>query len=74
MNTVQPYSNEPLAESLNAFLRCLEGKNRSELTRKAYHTDLLQFFIWLKENNSFATSPEKFQGRRDRIPNSLCPP
>lgn len=59
MDTVQPYSKEPLAESLNAFLRSLEGKNRSEATRKAYHTDLLQFFIWLKENNSYATSPDK---------------
>lgn len=59
MDTVQLYSKGPLAESLNAFLRSLEGKNRSELTRKAYHTDMLQFFIWLKENNSYATSPDK---------------
>lgn len=59
MGTVQPYSKEPLAESLIAFLRSLEGKNRSEATRRAYHTDLLQFFIWLKENNSYATSPDK---------------
>jgi integrase/recombinase XerD len=59
MDTVQLYSRGPLAETLNAFLRSLEGKNRSELTRRAYHTDLLQFFIWLKENNSYATSPDK---------------
>src|SRR5256714_4240347 len=50
---------EPLADSMFAFLRSLEGKNRSELTRKAYQTDLLQFFIWLKENNVAATSPER---------------
>src|SRR6476646_6515675 len=59
MDTVQLCSKGPLAESLNAFLRSLEGKNRSELTRKAYHTDLLQFLIWLKENNVAATGPER---------------
>ena len=59
MDTVHLYNKGPLAESLNAFLRSLEGKNRSEATIKDYHTDLLQFFIWLKENNRYATSPDK---------------
>src|SRR5438046_7339514 len=59
MDTTALHSKEPIVESIAAFLRSLEGKNRSEATRKAYHTDLLQFFIWLKENNSYATSPEK---------------
>ena len=40
MDTVQLYSKGPLAESLNAFLRSLEGKNHSELTRKVYHQKL----------------------------------
>lgn len=51
MDTTAICSNEPLAESLSAFLRSLEGKNRSEATRQAYHTDLLQFFIWLKDSD-----------------------
>lgn len=59
MDTNLIAGKEPLADSMVAFVRSLEGKNRSELTRKAYHTDLLQFFIWLKENNVAATSPER---------------
>jgi len=59
MNTNLIPGKDPLADSMAAFMRSLEGKNRSELTRKAYHTDLLQFFIWLKENNVVATSPER---------------
>src|SRR5690242_9811063 len=59
METTQIHSKGALAESLSAFLRSLEGKNRSEATRQAYHTDLLQFFIWLKENNVAATGPDK---------------
>lgn len=59
MDTIQIHSKGPLADSVSAFLRSLEGKNRSEATSKAYHTDLLQFFIWLKENNVAATGPDK---------------
>jgi integrase/recombinase XerC len=59
MEMTEIHSKGLLAESLSAFLRSLEGKNRSEATRQAYHTDLLQFFIWLKENNVAATGPDK---------------
>src|SRR5881398_782225 len=59
MDTTQLHGKEPIVDSIAAFLRALEGKNRSEATRHAYHTDLLQFFIWLKENNSYATSPDR---------------
>lgn len=59
MDTTMIHSKGALADSLTALLRSLEGKNRSEATRHAYHTDLLQFFIWLKENNVAATGPDK---------------
>lgn len=47
-----------MEESLAAFLRSLESKNRSAATIKAYRTDILQFLIWLKENNLAAESPQ----------------
>jgi integrase/recombinase XerC len=50
-----------LEESLKAFLRSLEGKNRSEATLKAYRIDIYQFIIWLKENNLAATSPDRIE-------------
>ncbi len=54
-------ANTAMHESLNAFLRSLEGKNRSEATVKAYRTDLLQFFVWLQDNNIAATAPERIE-------------
>ena len=54
-------ANTAMQESLNAFLRSLEGKNRSEATVKAYRTDLLQFFVWLQDNNIAATAPERIE-------------
>lgn len=45
--------------SIQAFLRSLDGKNRSQATVRAYHTDLLQFHIYLQEHNVAATSPSK---------------
>lgn len=35
----------------------LEGKNRSEATRRAYTTDISQFISWLHENNIVAKNP-----------------
>lgn len=35
-----------MEESLSAFMRSLESKNRSAATIKAYRTDILQFLIW----------------------------
>jgi integrase/recombinase XerC len=46
-----------LEGSLNAFLHSLEAGNKSPATLKAYRTDVLQFVIWLKENNLAACSP-----------------
>ena len=43
------------ADALAAFLRALDGKNRSPLTRSAYRTDLRQFFAWLAENTHAPT-------------------
>jgi len=37
-------------KALDAFLRVLEGKNRSPLTVRAYRTDVGQFIDWLSEN------------------------
>lgn len=45
--------------SVTAFLRSLEGENKSPATIKAYQTDLLQFHIYLQEHNVYATSPTK---------------
>lgn len=37
-------------EALSAFLRALEGRNRSPLTIRAYKTDVGQFVAWLGQN------------------------
>jgi len=50
-----------LEESLKAFLRSLEGKNRIEATLKVYRIDIYQFIIWLKENNLAATTPDRIE-------------
>ncbi|MAG35314.1 MAG: hypothetical protein CL878_03570 [Dehalococcoidia bacterium] len=42
-------------DTLAAFLRALDGKNRSPLTRSAYRTDLRQFFAWLAHNTHAPT-------------------
>ena len=42
-------------------MRSLEAKNRSQATISAYRTDLLQFVIWLMENNYAAVSPERIE-------------
>ena len=40
-----------LEQGLEAFLDALSGKNRSSATLRAYRTDVLQFIIFLHENN-----------------------
>jgi len=40
-----------------SFLRELEGGNKSQLTLTAYKTDLMQFFLWLTENDMTVTIP-----------------
>ena len=44
---------------VSAFLRELEGGNKSTLTLTAYKTDLLQFFTWLSENDVTVTNPSQ---------------
>ena len=50
-------TNGPLAprDALSAFLRALVGRKRSELTIRAYKTDVEQLLGWL-EQNSWAPS------------------
>jgi site-specific recombinase XerD len=48
-----------MQQSLSAFLRALEGQNRSTATLAAYRTDLMQFFTYLKANSLIANSPER---------------
>lgn len=58
--TITPTNEfQSIQGSITAFLRSMGGKNRSQATIKAYHADLLQFDIYLKEHNIAATSPQK---------------
>lgn len=47
----------PWNKALSAFVRALEGKNRSPATIRAYTTDLSHFITWLHQNNLVATVP-----------------
>ena len=47
----------PFEQNVLAFLRELEGGNKSTLTLTAYKTDLLQYFKWLSENDVTVTIP-----------------
>src|SRR5947209_4151519 len=48
-----------LYQSLTRYLNSLTGRNLSEHTVTAYHTDLTQFLRWLTENDISVRSPEK---------------
>ncbi len=48
-----------LETALADFLRALHGKNRSIATIRAYRTDVLQFIIWLHENNLVISNPKQ---------------
>lgn len=48
--------DQKLESALTTFLTHLAGKNRSSLTVAAYRTDLTQFFTYLAENDSSATT------------------
>src|SRR3989442_1489158 len=48
-----------LYTSLTHYLNSLSGRNLSIHTSKAYRTDLLQFLMWLAENDVTVDSPEK---------------
>lgn len=46
-----------LEKALDLFLDSLRGKNRSNLTLRAYRADVEQFISYLHENNAMAHSP-----------------
>jgi site-specific recombinase XerD len=50
-----------MQDSLSAFVRNLEGLNRSPETIRSYRSDLMGFFIWLAENNLAAVSPDRIK-------------
>jgi site-specific recombinase XerD len=50
-----------MQDSLSAFVRNLEGLNRSPETIRSYRSDLMGFFIWLAENNLAAVSPNRIR-------------
>jgi site-specific recombinase XerD len=56
-------TNHPplLDEGLDAFLRSLDGKNRSPATLRAYTTDLRQFIEWIKANNVVAQNVDQVE-------------
>jgi site-specific recombinase XerD len=58
-----PLTNLPagFADDAAAFLRALNGKNRSAATVLAYETDLRQFIRFLEETNVAAVSPASVQ-------------
>lgn len=57
----QTNQNLTLEAALEAFLRSLEGKNRSPHTLTAYRTDLTQFIAWLHDNNIVAQRPSQVE-------------
>src|SRR5438132_1614003 len=54
-------NDSPLEQALAAFLRALEGKNRSSATIRAYQTDVAQFLDWLHQNNAVIQTPDKVE-------------
>ena len=44
-------------QTIISFLQELEGGNKSSLTLTAYKTDLIQFVLWLSENDVTVTTP-----------------
>lgn len=58
MTTATTITNQlTFADTLAAFLRVLDGKNRSQATLSAYRTDLEQFVAWLHTNTLAAHAP-----------------
>jgi site-specific recombinase XerD len=52
-----PSDRLTLEKALEDFLRAMEGKNRSGATLRAYRTDVLQFIIWLHQNDLTIANP-----------------
>jgi integrase/recombinase XerC len=55
-NTDTPGAAMTLEKALAAFEDAMLGKNRSTATLRAYRTDVLQFLVFLKENNVAITA------------------
>ncbi len=53
-NNLQPITFE---KALDLFLESLKGKNRSDLTLRAYKTDVRQFFSYLHDTNVIIVAP-----------------
>jgi site-specific recombinase XerD len=47
-------------QSLQIFLRALEGQNFSPKTLRAYGDDLAQFFLWVEKNRVDFDNPTRF--------------
>ncbi|HEY0771866.1 MAG TPA: tyrosine-type recombinase/integrase [Sphingobacteriaceae bacterium] len=56
-----PSDRLTLEKALEDFLRAMEGKNRSDATIRAYRTDVLQFIIWLRQNDLTITNPARVE-------------
>src|SRR5439155_2394579 len=52
-------TNTQLATSLTRYLNSLSGRNLSNHTATAYRTDLLQFLMWVSENDVTVDTPQK---------------
>ena len=58
MATPRQPTTQSLEDALQAFLRTLAGKNRSNGTIMAYRTDISQFIEWLHETNAIVEAPD----------------
>ncbi len=57
MATPRQPLHQSLETALSAYLRTLEGRNRSSATILAYRTDIGQFITWLRETNLTIETP-----------------
>jgi integrase/recombinase XerC len=60
-NQTHPPSSQTLEAVLAAFVRALQGSNRSPATVRAYQTDVSQFLTWLHHTNMVAQLPTQVE-------------
>ncbi len=60
-NQTHPPSSQTLEAVLAAFVRALQGSNRSPATVRAYQTDVSQFLTWLHHTNVVARLPTQVE-------------
>ncbi len=58
MATLPPAISQSLETTMSAYLRTLDGKNRSRATILAYRTDIGQFVTWLRDTNGTIETPD----------------